>query len=106
MQRASQFFSRPSPISQPHSSDIDIHSLVASYENEARKEVLSAFYVAHAVLVEYDIEGSLPLPSDELQTLFDIYIVDLLSLSSLLSSTRSFSRLLPPPTAPLSMSMA
>ena len=82
-------------------SDIDIHSLVASYQNEVRKEVLSAFYVAHAVLVEYDVEGTpkLSTPSllaealsgrasifalfggqgvneiyfDELQALFDIY---------------------------------
>jgi fatty acid synthase subunit alpha, fungi type len=38
--------------------DIDIHSLVASYENEARKKVLSAFYVAHAVLVKYNVEGT------------------------------------------------
>ena len=82
-------------------SDIDIHSLVASYEHEARKKVLSAFYVAHAILVKYNVEGTpkLPTPSllaealsgrasvfalfggqginevyfDELQTLFDTY---------------------------------
>jgi fatty acid synthase subunit alpha, fungi type len=82
-------------------SGIDIHSLVASYEHEARKKVLSAFYVAHAILVKYNVEGTpkLPTPSllaealsgrasvfalfggqginevyfDELQTLFDTY---------------------------------
>lgn len=82
-------------------SDIDIHSLVASYEHEARKKVLSAFYVAHAILVKYNVEGTpkLATPSllaealsgrasvfalfggqginevyfDELQTLFDTY---------------------------------
>jgi fatty acid synthase subunit alpha len=81
-------------------SDIDIHSLVASYEHEPRKKVLSAFYTARAALVEYDVEGTLKLatPSllealsghasifalfggqgineiyfDELQTLFDTY---------------------------------
>ncbi|KAF8271214.1 fatty acid synthase [Lactarius quietus] len=81
--------------------DIDIHSLVASYEHEARKKVLSAFYVAHAILVKYNVEGTpkLATPSllaealsgrasvfalfggqginevyfDELQTLFDTY---------------------------------
>ena len=82
-------------------SDIDIHSLVASYEHEARKKVLSAFYVAHAILVKYNVEGTpkLATPSllaealsgrasvfalfggqginevyfDELQTLYDTY---------------------------------
>ncbi len=82
-------------------SDVDIHSLVASYEHEARKKVLSAFYVAHAILVKYNVEGTpkLATPSllaealsgrasvfalfggqginevyfDELQTLFDTY---------------------------------
>jgi fatty acid synthase subunit alpha, fungi type len=82
-------------------SNIDIHSLVASYEHEARKKVLSAFYVAHTILVKYNVEGTpkLPTPSllsealsgrasifalfggqgvneiyvDELQTLFDTY---------------------------------
>jgi fatty acid synthase subunit alpha, fungi type len=39
-------------------SDIDIHSPVALYEHEARKKVLSAFYVAHAILVEYDVEDT------------------------------------------------
>ncbi|KAI0264369.1 fatty acid synthase [Gloeopeniophorella convolvens] len=82
-------------------SGIDLHSLVASYENEARKKVLTAFYIAHAVLVKYKVEGTpkLATPSllaealsgrasvfalfggqginevyfDELQTLFDTY---------------------------------
>jgi len=96
---ASQFLSEPSPISQSLSSDIDIHSLIASYEHEPRKKVLSAFYIARATLVEYDVEGTpkLATPSllaealsgrasifalfgaqginlfDELQTLFDTY---------------------------------
>jgi fatty acid synthase subunit alpha, fungi type len=39
-------------------SDIDIHSLVASYEHEARKKILSASYLARAILVEYDAEGT------------------------------------------------
>jgi fatty acid synthase subunit alpha, fungi type len=39
-------------------SDIDIHSLVVSYEPEACKKVLSAFYVARDILVEYDVEGT------------------------------------------------
>jgi hypothetical protein len=39
-------------------SDIDIHSLVASYEHEPRKKVLSAFYTTRAALVEYDVEGA------------------------------------------------
>jgi len=82
-------------------SNIDIHSLVASYEHEARKKVLSAFYLAHTILVEHDVEGTpkFTTPSllakalsghasifalfggqgineiyfDELQTLFDTY---------------------------------
>lgn len=49
-----------------HLSDIDIHSLVASYEHEARKKVLSAFYVAHAILVEYDVEGTPKLATPSL----------------------------------------
>jgi fatty acid synthase subunit alpha, fungi type len=79
----------------------NIHSLVASYEHEARKKVLSAFYIAHAILVKYNVEATpkLPTPSllsealsghasvftlfggqgvnefyiDELQALFDTY---------------------------------
>jgi fatty acid synthase subunit alpha len=47
-------------------SDIDIHSLVASYEHEARKEILSAFYLARAALVEYDVEGTPKLAAPSL----------------------------------------
>jgi fatty acid synthase subunit alpha, fungi type len=47
-------------------SDIDIHSLVASYEHEARKKVLSAFYVAYAVLVEHAVEGTPKLATPSL----------------------------------------
>jgi hypothetical protein len=39
-------------------SDIDIHSLVASYDHEACKKVLFAFYVVHATLVNYNVEGT------------------------------------------------
>ena len=49
-------------------SDIDVHSLVASYEHEARKKVLSAFYVAHAVLVVYDVKGTPKLATPSLLT--------------------------------------
>ena len=116
-------------------SDIDLRSLVASYEPEARKKVLSAFYAARAILVEYDVlEGapsSLPLPSlprrfqatpqflpvsvDKVSMRSSISmnfrrssipIVHLLNLSSLPSSRRYFSHLPPPPRAPLSMRMA
>jgi fatty acid synthase subunit alpha, fungi type len=86
---------------QVTAANIDIHSLVASYDHEARKKVLSAFYVAHAILVKYNVEGTPkhPTPSllsealsghasvfalfggqglneiyiDELQALFDTY---------------------------------
>jgi fatty acid synthase subunit alpha len=47
-------------------SDIDIHSPVASYEHEARKKVLSAFYVARTILVEYDIEETPKLATPSL----------------------------------------
>ena len=63
MRPASQFFSDLSPVSQPLSSDIDIHSLVISYEHEVCKKVLSAFYVARAIFVEYDVEGTPKLPT-------------------------------------------
>ena len=112
-------------------SDIDIHPLVDSYENEARKKVLSAFYVARAILVEYDVEGipKLATPSllaealsgrasifalfggqgineiyfDELQALFDTYrpFVE----PFLVSIIDEVLQPLLPPRAPLSMSM-
>ena len=47
-------------------SDIDIHSFVASYEPEACKKVLPAFYVTHAVLVKYDVEGTPKLATPSL----------------------------------------
>ena len=47
-------------------SDIDIHSFVASYEPEACKKVLPAFYVTRAVLVEYDVEGTPKLATPSL----------------------------------------
>jgi hypothetical protein len=34
-------------VSTTYLSDIDPRSLVASYEHEARKKVLSTFYIAH-----------------------------------------------------------
>lgn len=82
-------------------SDIDIHSLVSSFDTDSRKLVLSAFFLAYATLQENKVEGlpKLPTPSlfalakegetsvyalfggqginevyfDELQSLFDIY---------------------------------
>jgi hypothetical protein len=132
MRPTSRFFLGPSPILQSHSSLISISTPVASYEHEARK-VLSALYVAHAILVEYDAHSnSLPLPSSKAlsgcasifavfsgQVVDEIYfessmnfrrsstrIIHLLNLSSLPSLTRSSSHLLPPPTVPLSLSMS
>jgi fatty acid synthase subunit alpha, fungi type len=109
-------------------SEIDIHSLVASYEHEPRKKVPSAFYVARANLVEYDVEGTPKLATPSLlaealsgrasifalfggQGINEIYCssihaVHLLNLSSLPSSTRSFSHLPPPPRVPLPRSTA
>jgi len=46
--------------------DIDIHFLIASYKHEACKNDLSTFYMACAVLVEYDIEGTLKLATPSL----------------------------------------
>ena len=39
-------------------SDIDIHSLIASYEHKVRMKVLSTFYVACTILMEYAVEGT------------------------------------------------
>ena len=82
-------------------SDIDIHSLVSSFDIDSRKVVLSSFFLAYATLQSNEIQGlpQLPTPSlfaqakdgetsvyalsggqginevyfDELQSLFDIY---------------------------------
>jgi hypothetical protein len=51
---------------QVTAANIDIHSLVASYDHEARKKVLSAFYVAHAILVKYNVEGTPKHPTPSL----------------------------------------
>jgi hypothetical protein len=63
---ASLFFSGPSPISQPHSSLISISTPSSPREHEAHKKVLSAFYVAHAILVEFDAEGAPKLATPSL----------------------------------------
>ena len=42
-----------------HLSDIDVHPPVASYDHEARKKLLSAFYIAHGIPVKYTVEGTL-----------------------------------------------
>jgi malonyl CoA-acyl carrier protein transacylase len=55
-----------SHFSTTYLSNIDIHSLVASYEHEARKKVLSAFYVAYAVLEEHAVEGTPKLATPSL----------------------------------------
>ena len=47
-------------------SDIDIHFLVASYEHEMRMKVLFTFYIAHAILVKYAIEGTPKLATHSL----------------------------------------
>ena len=114
-------------------SDIDIHSLVASYKHEVRKKVFSAFYIARTILVEYDVEGTRKPATPSLlaevlsgRTLIfalfggqgidgsismsfrrsPIHIVHLLNLPSLPSLTRFFSHLPPPPRVCLSMSTA
>ena len=71
-------------FSTTYFSDIDIHSLVTSYEHEARKKVLSAFYLAHNILpllaealsgrasiLFFAVFGGQCI--NELQTLFDSY---------------------------------
>ena len=45
-------------VSMTYLSDIDTHSLVASYECEAHKKVLSTFYIAHNILTMYVAEGT------------------------------------------------
>ena len=47
-----------SHFSTTYFSDIDIHSLLASYEHEAHEKALSTFYIAHGILVEYSVEGT------------------------------------------------
>ena len=46
-----------SHFSTTYFSDIDIHSLLASYEHEAREKALST-YIAHGILMEYSVEGT------------------------------------------------
>jgi len=46
----------PVPTKSHHQTQ-QARALVAPYEHEARKKVLSAFYVAHAILVKYNVEG-------------------------------------------------
>ena len=115
-------------------SDIDICSLVTSYEHEARKKALSAFYIAHGILLEYAVKGilssSLPLLSlprrfqaapqflpssvDRVSTKSIsrsfrrslTYTVHSSSLSSPQPSTRSFSHLHQLRKVPLFTSMA
>ena len=41
-------------------------ALIALYEHEAHKKVLSAFYIAHAILVKYTVEGTPKLPTPSL----------------------------------------
>ncbi|KAI0067274.1 fatty acid synthase [Artomyces pyxidatus] len=90
-----------SHFSATHLADIDLHSLVASFDVDTRKSVLSSFYSAYATLQVFDVPGipALATPSlftgtkdgntsvyaifggqginevyfDELQSLFDIY---------------------------------
>jgi hypothetical protein len=113
-----------------HSFLTSISALVAPYENEARKKVLSAYYVPRAILRNMTLKAHpsslLPLPSlprrFQAAPQFSACSVDKVSmksismsfrrssiniylsnLSSLLSTTRFFSHLLLPPRAPLSM---
>jgi len=62
----SQFLSSFSSIRQWTKSHRRTQHLVASYEHEARKKVRSAFYVAHVILVKYNVEGTPKLPTPSL----------------------------------------
>jgi hypothetical protein len=84
LRRLAILFRAVSPFTNTLIPDIDIHSLVASYEHEARKKVLSAFYVAHP--------NSLPLPSlpRHFQAVLQIssFLVDKVSTKSISMSVR------------------